>query len=141
MESNKSPQPADIEVGQRIRAQRLIAGMSQTELADQIGGITFQQIQKYERGANRVSASRLRRIAEVLKVPPAFLLDGSVGSGPPQNPEIAAFLRDQYAMRLMRAFNAVIGPEARADVVVLVERMGKLCTAAAGARASRKAAA
>ena len=67
----KAPGPKDVEIGQRIRAQRLLCRLSQTELADAIG-VTFQQVQKYEQGVNRVGAGRLARIAEVLSVPVAF---------------------------------------------------------------------
>src|ERR1700750_1560335 len=62
----------DVEIGKRIRAQRLSRGMSQEDLADRLG-VTFQQLQKYEKGANRVSAARLREIAIALKLPIAVL--------------------------------------------------------------------
>ena len=66
--SVKRPDPVDVEVGHRIRIQRLARGMSQTALANHLG-VTFQQVQKYEKGVNRVGAGRLTRIAEVLGVP------------------------------------------------------------------------
>jgi transcriptional regulator with XRE-family HTH domain len=82
----KSPDSRDIDLGRRVRAQRLVRGMSQTDLANRIG-ITFQQVQKYEKGVNRVGAGRLTRIAEALGVPVAFLFGateapaGSPGEG------------------------------------------------------------
>ena len=66
--SVKRPDPVDVEVGHRIRIQRLSRGMSQTALANHLG-VTFQQVQKYEKGVNRVGAGRLTRIAEVLGIP------------------------------------------------------------------------
>src|ERR1700674_5142714 len=65
--AKKNPDPVDVEVGRRIRIQRMARGISQTELGDKIG-VTFQQVQKYEKGANRVGAGRLTRIAKVLGV-------------------------------------------------------------------------
>ena len=61
----KKPDPVDVEVGQRIRIERLQSGLSQTSLAEQLG-VTFQQVQKYEKGVNRVGAGRLTKIAKVL---------------------------------------------------------------------------
>ena len=74
----KSPEPKDIEIGRLIRAQRLLRGFSQTELANVIG-VTFQQLQKYEKGVNRVGAGRLYRIADKLKVPVSFFFEGTAG--------------------------------------------------------------
>src|SRR5262245_52154816 len=68
MMTPKKPDPVDVEVGQRIRIQRLQSGLSQTSLAEQLG-VTFQQVQKYEKGVNRVGAGRLTKIAKVLDVP------------------------------------------------------------------------
>src|SRR6266540_1278690 len=71
--SVKSPDRVDVEVGHRIKIQRNVLGLSQTELADQLG-LTFQQVQKYEKGVNRVVVGRLTKIAKVLKVPVTDLL-------------------------------------------------------------------
>src|SRR5260370_31061794 len=71
----KAPDACDADVGRRIRAQRLLCHMSQTELGNRVG-ITFQQIQKYEKGVNRVGAGRLARIADVLSVPVSFFFSG-----------------------------------------------------------------
>ena len=68
MVSPKKPDPVDVEVGQRIKVQRLQSGLSQTTLAEKLG-VTFQQVQKYEKGVNRVGAGRLTKIAKVLGVP------------------------------------------------------------------------
>jgi transcriptional regulator with XRE-family HTH domain len=69
------PHPIDIHVGARIRHRRAVLGLNQTELAERVG-VTFQSIQKYERGTNRVSASRLQEIAEVLSVPISHFFEG-----------------------------------------------------------------
>lgn len=72
---SKSPEPTDKHVGSRVRMRRLMLNMSQTALGDAIG-ISFQQVQKYERGANRISASRLQQMANVLQVPVPFFFEG-----------------------------------------------------------------
>jgi transcriptional regulator with XRE-family HTH domain len=74
--ATKSPLPTDVLVGQNIRIGRLQAGLSQTELGARVG-VTFQQIQKYEKGANRIDASRLQQIADALRVPIPALFDGA----------------------------------------------------------------
>jgi len=71
----KSPNPVDIHVGTRLRSRRLLLGMSQEELGKSVG-LTFQQVQKYERGTNRVSASRLYELSHILQVPTTFFFDG-----------------------------------------------------------------
>ena len=75
--AKKTVGPTDRHVGARIRMQRMVCGMSQTDLDESVG-VTFQQVQKYENGTNRVSASRLQQIANVLKVAPDFLFQGRV---------------------------------------------------------------
>jgi transcriptional regulator with XRE-family HTH domain len=73
--SSKHPDPVDIYVGSRVRMRRLMVGMSQEKLGDKLG-LTFQQVQKYEKGTNRVSASRLQQLSEILSVPIPFFFDG-----------------------------------------------------------------
>src|ERR1051325_8767177 len=75
LRTTKSPDDTDVSVGQRIRSQRLMLGLSQTELGNKLG-ITFQQIQKYEKGTNRVSAGRLQQIAQLFKMPVSFFFEG-----------------------------------------------------------------
>jgi transcriptional regulator with XRE-family HTH domain len=76
--SDHTPNPVDLHVGARVRMRRKLLGVSQEKLADALG-LTFQQVQKYERGANRVSASKLFEIARFLDVPPAYFFDGLAG--------------------------------------------------------------
>src|ERR1700685_2441661 len=73
---NKAPNPIDKHVGARVRMRRLMVGMSQGKLGEALD-VTFQQVQKYEKGANRIGASRLQQLARVLEVPPAFFFDGA----------------------------------------------------------------
>ena len=117
----KAPGPKDVEIGQRIRARRLLCRLSQTELADAIG-VTFQQVQKYEQGVNRVGAGRLARIAEALKVPVAFFFDGAAGPNPTAGKvnEALGLLRTAGAMRVAQAF-AAMPADARGQFLALVE--------------------
>ena len=73
--STKAPNPVDRYVGSRVRMRRIMLGMSQEKLGDALG-LTFQQIQKYEKGTNRVGASRIQQISEILQVPVSFLFEG-----------------------------------------------------------------
>src|SRR5208337_2666471 len=74
--STKAPNPVDRYVGSRVRMRRILLGMSQEKLGDALG-LTFQQVQKYEKGTNRIGASRLQQISQTLNVPPAFFFDGA----------------------------------------------------------------
>ncbi|RVA96013.1 XRE family transcriptional regulator, partial [Mesorhizobium sp. M7A.F.Ca.US.006.04.2.1] len=80
-DNKKKPNPIDIHVGSRIRLRRNMLGMSQEKLGENLG-ITFQQIQKYEKGTNRVGASRLQAIASILGVPVAFFFEDAPGQEP-----------------------------------------------------------
>jgi transcriptional regulator with XRE-family HTH domain len=79
--STKAPNPVDKYVGSRVRMRRIMLGMSQEKLGEALG-LTFQQVQKYEKGTNRVGASRLQQISEVLQVPVSFLFDGGPSGAP-----------------------------------------------------------
>lgn len=101
--------PVDVHVGQRVRQRRWMIGMTQQQLADQVG-IKFQQIQKYETGTNRISASRLWDIAEALGVPVAFFFDGLDGEATPAPLARATkgdVLHDKEALDLVRAYYAI----------------------------------
>src|SRR5208282_837251 len=108
--NKRSGDARDSEIGRRIRALRLERGLSQTELGNLIG-VTFQQIQKYEKGANRVSAGRLQRLSQALKAPITFFYAGS--SDAQENPQDDSidvglgFLETSGAMRLVRAFSRI----------------------------------
>lgn len=115
----KSPQQTDAVVGHNIRFWRLERKMSQTDLANVLG-LTFQQIQKYENGANRVGASRLMQIAMALDVPIHVFFEGA---GPATDKEESPikFVGDQQALRLVRAFADIEDAGLRRSVVNLVE--------------------
>jgi transcriptional regulator with XRE-family HTH domain len=101
--------PVDIHVGKRIRHRRWMIGMTQQQLADKVG-IKFQQIQKYETGMNRVSASRLWDIAETLGVEISFFFEGLSENAAPA-PARADILADKEALDLVRSYYAI--PEAQ----------------------------
>ena len=82
----RSPNPIDVHVGTRVRLRRQVMKMSQEKLGDQLG-VTFQQVQKYERGANRVGASRLFKMSQVMDVPVGFFFQGLEGQGTEVSPE------------------------------------------------------
>ncbi len=125
--SIKSPDPVDVQVGSRIRLFRLEAQMSQTDLAEQLG-VTFQQVQKYEKGVNRVGAGRLTKIAAALRVPVSELLgdDGAEQSNRRAVAEARSplkLLTPPGALRLLRAYARIDNGHQRRNIVALVERI------------------
>ncbi|AWI91007.1 transcriptional regulator [Methylobacterium sp. DM1] len=112
-------------VGQRIQILRRSKSLSQTALGSSIG-VTFQQVQKYENGSNRVGASRLSEIARALDVPVStFFDDDERGAGAEQG-EAFGFLRSDGAIDLLRAFNALEDDQKRREIVALVRRVVRL---------------
>jgi transcriptional regulator with XRE-family HTH domain len=125
--SVKRPDPVDVEVGHRIRIERLARGLSQTALANQLG-VTFQQVQKYEKGVNRVGAGRLTKIAEVLGVPVGSFFSGKevLESEVDRNVDQASplkLLTVSGAFRLLRAYSEIEDSELRRCIVDLVEQI------------------
>ena len=129
MENKKKPNPIDIHVGSRIRLRRTMLGMSQEKLGESLG-ITFQQIQKYEKGTNRVGASRLQNISNILNVPVAFFFEdapGDVGNAVDGMAEAASsnyvvdFLSSAEGLQLNRAFVKIADPKVRRRIVDLVK--------------------
>lgn len=113
------PHPIDVHVGARIRHRRAVVGLNQTELALKVG-VTFQSIQKYEHGANRVSASRLQQIAEVLDVPIGYFFEGlGVVGEPAASPE--SELTSQEVRDLNAAFAAIPDKAVRQAVLHLLK--------------------
>jgi transcriptional regulator with XRE-family HTH domain len=102
--------PVDAHVGKRIRHRRWMVGMTQQQLADKVG-IKFQQIQKYETGMNRVSASRLWDIADALGVSIAFFFEGLAEGQMPQLAPQGDMMADKEALELVRSYYAI--PEAQ----------------------------
>jgi transcriptional regulator with XRE-family HTH domain len=126
--TKKSPNPIDRHVGARVRMRRMMIEMSQEKLGEQLG-ITFQQIQKYEKGTNRIGASRLQQIAHVLSVPVAFFFEGApvVAEGtpglaePPSPAYVSDFLATSDGLALTKAFMKLKDPKVRRRIVELVE--------------------
>jgi transcriptional regulator with XRE-family HTH domain len=124
----KNPQPVDRHVGARVRMRRMMVGMSQEKLGAACG-ITFQQIQKYEKGTNRMGASRLHHIARVLDVPIEFFYEGASsdqGSNGPimvdgQSRSMTDFLATSEGLGLVRAFTAIKDPKVRLRIVDLAK--------------------
>jgi len=128
--NKKDPNPIDAFVGSRVRMRRLMVGLSQEKLADGLG-ITFQQVQKYEKGTNRIGASRLQAIADILGVHPSFFFQQD--NGKPQSPETAAdihesqeissFVASKEGIALNRAFLKIADPVLRKKIISLVAAM------------------
>ncbi len=119
----RRPDSVDIDVGERIKSHRLAAGLSQTELANGIG-VTFQQVQKYEKGANRVAAGRLTRIAHVLQIPVMVLYEGTDHSPRTKTREaksLISLLIQPDALRLLKAYSRIDDGLLRLNVVQMVE--------------------
>src|SRR4051812_24434221 len=131
IENKKKPNPIDIHVGSRIRLRRTMLGMSQEKLGESLG-ITFQQIQKYEKGTNRVGASRLQAIASILNVPVAFFFedapneDGTPGNGLSEENGTGfavEFLNTTEGMNLNRSFVKISDPKIRRRVLDLIKTL------------------
>ncbi|ASY67502.1 helix-turn-helix domain-containing protein [Sinorhizobium fredii] len=128
VENKKKPNPIDIHVGSRIRLRRTMLGMSQEKLGESLG-ITFQQIQKYEKGTNRVGASRLQNISSILNVPVSFFFEdapGDGGSGMAESPSsnyVVDFLSSSEGLQLNRAFVKISDPKVRRKLVDLVKAL------------------
>jgi len=124
--SVKRPDPVDIEVGHRIRIERLARGLSQTALANQLG-VTFQQVQKYEKGVNRVGAGRLTKIAEVLGIDVStfFGAKDMVSDEAKESGEASPLklLTVSGAFRLLRAYGDIEDSNLRRAIVDLVEQI------------------
>ena len=124
----KAPNPIDKHVGSRVRMRRMMLSMSQEKLGDALS-LTFQQVQKYEKGANRIGASRLQQIARILQVPVSFFFDGApaqpgdrtTGSEEAPSPSyVADFLATSDGLALTKAFVRIKDAKLRRRIVDLV---------------------
>ena len=128
--STKAPNPVDKYVGSRVRMRRIMLGMSQEKLGEALG-LTFQQVQKYEKGTNRVGASRLQQISEILQVPVSFLFDGGPSGSVerrglrrgPSPAYVSDFLATSEGLALTRAFTRITDAKLRRSIVELVEQI------------------
>ncbi len=110
----------DIELGKRIRLRRVEQRISQAELGDKLG-VSFQQVQKYEKGVNRVGAARLQSIATALDVPVTFFYDGD---GKAREVESLLFLDSAFSLRLLRAYSKIKDQTVQRQLVSLMEESG-----------------
>jgi transcriptional regulator with XRE-family HTH domain len=125
--SKRGPAPADVRIGDRMRARRMMLGMSQTELGTALD-VTFQQIQKYERGINRISASTIERLAATLGVPITYFFDGHPpDNGQDHGPEVdlTAFLATAEGFALCTAFQHIESQATRSAVINLLQGMAQ----------------
>ena len=118
----RTVKPVDRIIGQNIRANRLARGLSQVELGDRIG-VTFQQVQKYEKGANRVGGSRLVQIAKALNVPALALLEGAEVESLHLRSELPSLIVNQHAIRMLRALSKIKPNSSVQALVTLAEAM------------------
>jgi transcriptional regulator with XRE-family HTH domain len=118
----------DNHVGSRVRMRRMMLSMSQESLGNAIG-VTFQQVQKYEKGTNRISASRLQHISQILQVPVPFFFEGAPGgaAGTAETPSyVREFLASSDGLALMKAFTRIKNARLRRLIVALVEDCAEL---------------
>ncbi|WP_458761437.1 helix-turn-helix domain-containing protein [Afipia sp. TerB] len=128
--STKTPNPIDKYVGSRVRMRRIMLGMSQEKLGEALG-LTFQQIQKYEKGTNRIGASRLQQISDIVQVPVSFFFEGGPSSASsvagmeeaPSPAYVSDFLATSEGLALTKAFMRIADPKLRRSIVDLVEQM------------------
>ena len=130
--AKKAPNPIDKHVGSRVRMRRMMLGMSQEKLGDALG-LTFQQVQKYEKGTNRIGASRLQQISQILQVSVAFFFEGAhdvpmggsqVGMNEAPSPSyVSDFLATSDGLALTKAFMRIDNSKLRRRIVDLVEQI------------------
>jgi transcriptional regulator with XRE-family HTH domain len=127
--AKKSPNPVDKHVGARVRMRRMMLNMSQEKLGDALG-LTFQQVQKYEKGTNRVGASRLQAISNILQVPVSFFFEGAPhlpghsGMGEAPSPAyVSDFLATSDGLSLTKSFMKIKSAKLRRRIVLLVEQI------------------
>ena len=130
--AGKKPDPIDAHVGSRVRLRRMLVGMSQERLGESMG-LTFQQVQKYEKGANRIGASRLHQISKLLDVPVGYFFDEAPaveersttpGLSEPESEEfVLEFLNTREGLELNRAFTKISSAKVRKCVVDLVRSL------------------
>ena len=132
--ANGAPEAVDVHIGRRVRRRRTVLGISQAKLAEALG-LTFQQVQKYERGANRISAGRLHFISDILGVPISYFFDGILPSFNKAQQKIGLSaslaehrhdpMLDREALELVRAYYKINDPLIRRRIFELTKQLGK----------------
>jgi len=125
--AKKLPNPIDKHVGSRVRMRRMMLGMSQSTLAAGLD-LTFQQVQKYEKGTNRISASRLQHISQILQLPVTFFFEGTPGQSKakddaPSLAYVTDFLATRNGLALTKAFMKIKDAKLRRNIVNLIEEI------------------
>src|SRR5690349_21040081 len=131
MMAKKAPNPIDKHVGSRVRMRRMMLSTSQEKLGEALG-LTFQQVQKYEKGTNRIGASRLQQISTILGVPVSFFFEGAPGheggkagmADSASSAYVVDFLSTTEGLQLNKAFVRIKDPKVRRRVVDLVATLG-----------------
>ena len=126
--AKKAPNPVDVYVGSRVRMRRMMLGMSQEKLATALG-LTFQQVQKYEKGVNRIGSSRLQLISDILEVPVSFFFEGapsttdaaSVNKSSQDIDYVTEFVATYEGLAIARAFSKIKDVRLKRRIVSLVE--------------------
>lgn len=121
----KPPHPIDVHVGERMRMWRTERKISRITLGEAVG-LTHQQIQKYEKGTNRIGASRLQQICSVLEIPVSFLFEGAPGSSPGEGgmpQDIIDFMESEEGVRLVTAFSRIAKRKMRRGIARLANRI------------------
>jgi transcriptional regulator with XRE-family HTH domain len=126
----KAPNPTDQHVGSRVRTRRKMLAMSQQKLGAALG-LTFQQVQKYEKGTNRIGASRLQQISHILQVPVTFFFEGTPNASAPHGSNeselsmaaVDDFVSNSDGLRLMRAFMRIDNATLRRRIAMLVQQI------------------
>ena len=128
-----APDPIDIHVGSRVRLRRTLLGLSQTKLGDALG-LTFQQIQKYERGANRIGSSRLYKLSKILDIPVSFFFEeiknetlGRKKTSRGQEPFISETekMSRRQTLELVRAYYKIENPKVRKNIFEMMKSLAK----------------
>ncbi len=125
--AKKVPNPIDVHVGSRVRIRRLELGLSQEKLGDALG-LTFQQVQKYEKGTNRIGASRLQHISGILKVPIACFFEGGPSQlkakgDAPSSAYVSNFIASSDGLALAKAFTQIKNARVRHLIAMLVNEI------------------
>ena len=122
----RRPNSADIQIGESIRAHRLIIGMSQSDLASRLG-VSFQQIQKYEKGMNRVGAGRLPQIARIFDIPISALFEANADTSPGKSAGAAPakLIPDRNTLKLLTSFGGIAHRRVRHSLVDLIDAIAK----------------
>src|SRR5947209_18555855 len=127
--TKKAPNSIDKHVGRRVRMRRMMLAMSQEKLGAALG-LTFQQVQKYENGSNRMGASRLQQMSDILQVPVEFFFEGAPNASAPQGSgsalsvaQIDDFISNSDGLRLIGAFMRIDNAAVRRRIVMLVQEI------------------